>query len=132
MVNANKKIPSHHDAKKILSWCIERYGKSKYNGNYPAIEYKKPDHTQEDYAGYYDEDEELIFVNKNMVKTMKELTKTIIHEYAHYRYHKMKDYYVLAKYMNHDDNPMEKEAEQIENRDYKLCMSHLEKNRKKV
>lgn len=132
MVKTTKKNPSHHDAKKILAWCMETYGKSKHNGNYPTVEYKKPDYTQDDYTGYYDEQEELIYVNKNMVKTMKELVKTIIHEYAHYKYHPMKDYYVLAKYLNHDDNPMEKEAEQIEKRDYKECLSYIEKNHKKT
>lgn len=125
MENILNKKPTHHDAKKILDWCINMYGKSKYNGNYPVVEYKKPDYTQEDYSGYYDEQEELIFVNKEAVTTIKELVKTIIHEYAHYKYHPMKDYYILSKYLKHNKNPMEKQADEIEKRDYKICLEYL-------
>jgi hypothetical protein len=132
MESSVKKKPTHHDAKKILQWCVEKYGESKVNGHIPVIEYRKPDYSQEDYSGYYDEDEELIFVNRELVTTIKELVKTIIHEYCHYRYHLMEDYYVLAKYLKRSDNPMEKEAEKIENRDYKKCVNELfklEKNK---
>jgi hypothetical protein len=119
---------THHDAKRILQWCMDTYGKSKYNGNFPAIEFKKPDHSQQDYAGYYDEDEELIFINKDLNTTIEELTKTIIHEYTHYVKHPMKDYYTLARYLKHDKNPMEIEASKIEKRDYKKCLNEI-KNR---
>mgnify|MGYP006267155239 CR=1 FL=1 len=127
MSNYLTKKPSHHDANKILQWCMDTYGKSRVNGNFPCVEYKKPDHTQCDYAGYYDEVEELIFVNKEMNTTIEELAKTIIHEYIHYVKHKMKDYYVLAKYLPHDLNPMEKEAKKIEQRDFKICLEHIQK-----
>jgi Zn-dependent peptidase ImmA (M78 family) len=66
-----------------------------------------------------------------MNENIEDLVKTVIHEYVHYCFHNMKDYYVLSKYMDHDDNPMEKEADQIELRDYKECLLFLKKSVKK-
>jgi Zn-dependent peptidase ImmA (M78 family) len=106
---------------------MNTYGKSRYNGDFPCVEYRKPDYTEEGCSGYYDEVDELIYVNKELNPTIEELTKTIIHEYTHYVKHPMEDYYVLSKYLNHDDNPMEKEATYIEERDYKKCMTYLSK-----
>jgi Zn-dependent peptidase ImmA (M78 family) len=122
---------THHDAKKVLQWCIEKYGISKINGNRLSIQYRKPDYDEEDMSGYYDKQDETIFVNKLMNENIEDLVKTVIHEYVHYRFHNMKDYYVLSKYMDHDDNPMEKEADKIESRDYKECLLFLKKSGKK-
>lgn len=125
MENNISKKPSYHDAHKILQWCMNTYGKSHYNGDFPCVEYRKPDHSEEGCSGYYDEVDELIYVNREMNPTIEELAKTIIHEYTHYVKHPMDDYYVLAKYLNHDDNPMEIEASAIEERDYKKCLTYL-------
>lgn len=121
-------------AELVLDWCIEEYGKSRYNGDYPYVEFRKPDHTEIDHVGYYDDIDGTIFVNKDKVKSIEELVKTIIHEYAHYRYHKMDDYQVLSKYLNDDHNPMETEARLIESRDCDRCIEEIEQflTRKKI
>ena len=119
---------TYHDARKVLDWCIEKYGPSKINGNRLSIQYRKPDFSEEDMSGYYDRDDETIFVNRLMNENLSDLVKTVIHEYVHYRFHNMKDYYVLSKYLSHDKNPMEIEAVKIENRDYKLCLKDMKKN----
>lgn len=121
---------THHDAKKVLDWCIQKYGTSKVNGNRLSIQYRKPDYSEEDVSGYYDKEDETIFVNKLMNESLTDLIKTVIHEYAHYRFHNMKDYAVLSKYLDHDEHPMEKEAEKIELRDYEECLLFFKKNNK--
>jgi len=118
---------NHHTAGKILHWCIEKYGPSKINGNRLYMQYRRPTHDQEGLAGYYDKDDDLIYVNKDLNTSLKELTKTIIHEYTHYRCHNMNHYHILAKYVDYDSNPMEIEAERIENRDYKECVTYIKK-----
>jgi Zn-dependent peptidase ImmA (M78 family) len=120
-------------AELVLDWCIEEYGKSKHNGDYPYVEFRKPDHTESDHIGYYDDIDGTIFVNKDKVKSVEELVKTIIHEYCHYKRHKMEDYQVLSKYLSDDKNPMEIEAIRIEERDYSRCIreitEYLDKNK---
>ena len=57
-------------AQKILDWCYFTYGRSKINGAYPALEFRKPDdYTGDDY-GYYDEIDQTIFVNREIEKCL--------------------------------------------------------------
>ena len=114
-------------AQKILDWCYFTYGRSKINGAYPALEFRKPDdYTGDDY-GYYDEIDQTIFVNKEIHHDLAELVKTIIHEYTHYVKHSMHEYQILAKYLPHHRNPLEKDALKVERRDYKKCLRFLKK-----
>jgi hypothetical protein len=117
--------PNKKYAELVLDWCTGEYGMSKVNKNYPYIEYRKPDHTEVDHTGYYDDIDGTLFVNKQKIETVEELAKTIIHEYVHYRYHKMKDYQILSKYLDDENNPMEIEARLIESRDYGRCIEDI-------
>jgi hypothetical protein len=114
-------------AQKILDWCYFTYGRSKINGPYPALEFRKADYYTGDDYGYYDEVDQTIFVNKEMHHDLEELVKTIIHEYWHYVSHSMHEYQILAKWLTSDKNPMEKDAIRIEKRDYKKCLKYLKK-----
>ena len=116
---------SRATAYKILWWCISEYGRSKLNGPYPYLEFKKADEYSQDDYGYYDEIEQVIFINKDMHNTLEDLVKTIIHEYTHYVKHSMHEYKILSKYLSHHRNPLEIDARRIERRDYKKCLKFL-------
>lgn len=119
-----KKLHRGH-AEKILFWCIDRYGVSNYNKDYPHIEYRKeryPDEENQD--GYYDDIENYIFVNSQTHDCLKELVKTIIEEYIHYL-QSPEEYQKLAERYLYYDNPMEKEAKRIAKEDCKICINEL-------
>jgi hypothetical protein len=81
MKDARVKV-NRSSAIKVLEWCKKKYGRSKYNGRYPDLQFKKGDHVTEDVWGMYDEQDNCIFVNSNEVKTLEDMTSTIIHEYV--------------------------------------------------
>lgn len=106
-------------------WCKKKYGRSKYNGRYPDIEFKKSDYyTGEDW-GYFDSIDKLIFISRDKHQTLEDLVDTIIHEYTHYK-QSMHHYAIIGLYLEPYDNPLEKEAEQIAERDSPECLTYLE------
>jgi hypothetical protein len=122
-----KSVVTRSTAYKILWWCISEYGRSKLNGPYPYLEYRKADYYNGEDYGYYDEIEGMIFINKEAHLTLEDLVKTIIHEYTHYVKHSMHEYKILSKYLSHHRNPLEIDARKIEKRDYKKCLRFLKK-----
>lgn len=118
--------PTRWHALRVLDWCISNYGPSKFNGPYPHVEFRKGDWSNEDVCGYYCDIENLIFLNKDKNKSFTELVKTIIHEYAHYKQN-MKHYAVLSEYLSYNNNPLEKQAQKITDRDYRKCILELKK-----
>jgi len=117
------KLTKRH-VNKIFDWCLSTYGKSKYNRTFPDIQFKKPDYSNKDCAGFYDEVEHFIFVNKNDHSTLPDLVNTVIHEYTHYKQN-MKHYQVLALYLDRDKHPMEIEANEVADRDTKKCLKEV-------
>lgn len=110
---------------KIYLWCKKKYGRSKYNGRYPDIVFRKPDYyTGEDW-GYYDEDEQLIYINKDKHETIEDLIHTIIHEYTHYM-QSMHHYQILAIYLDSHEHPLEIEADKVADRDLSECLAYLQ------
>lgn len=127
----NKNLLHWGTARKILQWCMNHYGRSKYNGGYPSLRYidtEKYENFNED--GFYEDIENIIYVNSKSknIKNLEELVRTVIHEYAHYKYHPMGKYYKLAEKYNNFDHPYEIQARQIEDRDTKKCLSYLRHN----
>jgi hypothetical protein len=124
MIEFGKQLPHKGHVKRVYEWCKKKYGRSKYNGRYPDIVFKKADYYTGDDWGYYDELEQIIFISKDKHKTLDELVHTIIHEYTHYKQN-MYHYRILDIYMNCYDNPMEKEADEVADRDLKECLEYL-------
>lgn len=123
MITKNKLHRGH--ALKILKWCEDRYGLSKYNEGHVSIEFRKekyPDEENQD--GYYDDITNTIFVNRDTHATLKELVKTIIEEYVHYL-QSDEEYQRLAKTYNYYDHPLEKEAKEAAKKDCKICINEL-------
>lgn len=114
-------------ATKVLEWCKKKYGRSKYNGRYPDLQFKKGDHVTEDVWGMYDEQDNYIFVNSNEVKTLEDMTSTIIHEYVHYTQNIKVDWKVLSKYFDPEsiDHPLERQAHEVSERDFPTCMQEV-------
>ena len=113
-------------ALKILDWCKKRYGRGMKS--YPILQYRKPDYMNNEYAyGEYDYEEDMIYINSQVHDNLEELANTIIHEYAHYRYHAKSTYYQLDRDYDHDEHPMEKQADRIAKRDQKKCVQELKK-----
>lgn len=111
----------------VYEWCRKTYGRSKYNGRYPDLTYKKGDETNCDHMGEYDFYDNCIFVNSDQIKSLYDLVSTVIHEFTHYKQNMKVDWVILCKYFDQysSDHPLEKEAIEIELRDTPKCMKEL-------
>jgi hypothetical protein len=111
---------------KVLYWCIQNYGRSKY-APYPHISYKKfKDHEDQDLDGYYEPLENIIYINSD-IKKLEELdylVSTIIEEYTHYK-QSDSQYQKLAEKFDYDDHPFEIAAKKLAKKDTKKCISYL-------
>jgi hypothetical protein len=116
--------PTWRHARKVLQWCEQEYGWSKYEEYRPTISYRKPDHLTEDVCGWYDDSDCHIHLNNLSCNTIEELVKTVIHEYQHHL-QDPKQYQRLAKKLSHEQNPLEIQAEEVALRDYKKCLQEL-------
>lgn len=120
--------PTRKHAIQILDWCIETYGKSKFNKQVPVIEFRKPDYYTEGCMAFYDEIDGVIFIDKTQNDSLDELANSIIHEYVHYKQN-MKHYQILAMYLPDHKNPMEIEARKVAQKDTKKCLKYLYENK---
>ena len=122
--------PTRGDAVKIYDWCKKTYGRSKVNGPYPILQFRKPDYYSGDAFGYYDPDEGTLFVNKTKNETIIDLIDTIIHEWTHYhqplRSHSRK---MIKEGRMHElfeeTDPLEIQAEEVAERDCEKCFNEL-------
>lgn len=116
--------PTRRAAEKIYDWCKKKYGRSKHNGKYPTLYFRKENEQVEGAFGIYDCEENFIYINKSRIENIEDLASTLIHEYVHYKQNIKVDYAVLAKYFDPstDDHPLEREAEEISKRDTRLCL----------
>ena len=119
-----KKVNRHH-ALKVMDWCRIKYGRSKYNGRYPGLEFKIDRECLERY-GYYDDIENVIVINSVTNTDVFTLINTVIEEWTHYMQSQSEYSKLDEKYYYHE-HPMELEAERIAKRDYKKCYKDLKK-----
>ena len=125
---------------KILDWCIVKYGKSKYYDDYPDLEISKS--KSSDYTGEFESDECLITIYYDIIKLEDNIyesaIKTMIHEYVHYLQeseltgaHNSKTKSSIWPFnsgiviLDYYDNPYEKEAEDVAERDWRECYIDL-------
>lgn len=126
MSNVEHKV-NRSAALKIYEWCKKKYGRSKFNGRYPDVYFRKGDYLTEDVWGMYDCDENYIYINSALVVTLQDLVSTVIHEYTHYKQNMRVDWKVLCKYFDPTtlDHPLEREAEEIAERDSASCLKEV-------
>lgn len=130
MTEFSKQLPHRGHVDKIYEWCKKKYGRSKYNGRYPEIVFRKGDYYDGEEWGYYDEIDQCIYINRDKHETLKDLADTIIHEYTHYLQN-MYHYQIISKYLEHYQHPMEISAEDTAQKDSPECLKYLENLYKK-
>lgn len=126
MQEFSMQLPHRGHVDKIYEWCKNKYGRSKYNGRYPEVVFRKGDYYDGQEWGYYDESDKCIYINRSKHETLSDLVDTLIHEYTHYLQN-MYHYQIIAKYLENHEHPMEIEAESIAKRDGQDCLIYLEK-----
>lgn len=125
---ANKLAPSRKYVNRIVDWCFRTYGVSKHNRYFPEIQYRKGSYMNEDSStmAFYDDQDGVIFINKEDHRSLRTLANSIIHEYTHYMQN-MKHYDILSQYLSYRNHPLEIEANKIARRDTKKCLREITK-----
>lgn len=125
-----KSKPTRADVEKIYWWCVSNYGRSKVNGPYPDLQYRKADYLTEGIFGEYDWIENTIFVSKDKNKTLIDVIDTMIHEWVHYQQPLRSHLRTMAKEGKldlafEDGDPLETEARIIARKDRSRCFREL-------
>ena len=104
--------------KKVIDWCVDEFGLSKYYEHYPYIEI---DMDEVDLMGEFVGDNNEIIVYPNAMDNMDDFISTVIHEYSHYL--QRLSWYTRYINMGYEgvDNPYEMIAETIAVNNWKLC-----------
>ena len=108
--------------KKVIDWCVDEFGLSKYYEHYPYIEI---DMDEVDLMGEFVGDNNEIIVYPNAMDNMDDFISTVIHEYSHYL--QRLSWYTRYINMGYEgvDNPYEMIAETIAINNRKLCKKEV-------
>ena len=108
--------------KKVIDWCVDEFGLSKYYEHYPYIEI---DMNEVDLMGEFVGDNNEIIVYPNAMDNMDDFISTVIHEYSHYL--QRLSWYTRYINMGYEgvDNPYEMIAETIAINNRKLCKKEV-------
>ena len=107
---------------KVIDWCVDEFGLSKYYEHYPYIEI---DMDEVDLMGEFVGDNNEIIVYPNAMDNMDDFISTVIHEYSHYL--QRLSWYTRYINMGYEgvDNPYEMIAETIAINNRKLCKKEV-------
>ena len=107
---------------KVIDWCIDEFGLSKYYEHYPYIEINMD---EVDLMGEFVGDNNEIIVYPNAMDNMDDFISTVIHEYSHYL--QRLSWYTRYINMGYEgvDNPYEMIAETIAINNRKLCKKEI-------
>ena len=107
---------------KVIDWCVDEFGLSKYYEHYPYIEI---DMDEVDLMGEFVGDNNEIIVYPNAMDNMDDFISTVIHEYSHYL--QRLSWYTRYINMGYEgvDNPYEMIAETIAIDNRKLCKKEI-------
>ena len=107
---------------KVIDWCVDEFGLSKYYEHYPYIEI---DMDEVDLMGEFVGDNNEIIVYPNAMDNMDDFISTVIHEYSHYL--QRLSWYTRYINMGYEgvDNPYEMIAETIAINNRKLCKKEI-------
>ena len=108
--------------KKVIDWCVDEFGLSKYYEHYPYIEI---DMDEVDLMGEFVGDNNEIIVYPNAMDNMDDFISTVIHEQSHYL--QRLSWYTRYINMGYEgvDNPYEMIAETIAINNRKLCKKEI-------
>ena len=122
--------PSRYHCLRILEWCMEEYGGSKYTDEPLFLEFRKPIEDQDNLLGEFDSIENVIYINSQDHMDLEDLCQTVIEEYGHYL-QSDDEYQKLCETHTYETHPHEIETKQRATRDYKKCLSSLAKRYKR-
>jgi len=111
---------------KILDWCKEKYGPSKFN-SMNTLKLRVNNRIKGE-CGNYTPVNNTIYVNITAHDSLIEVIDTVIHEYVHFRqdiknkYHKL---YMETYSYNVDNHPYEKTAYGVALNDRRECYNDL-------
>jgi Zn-dependent peptidase ImmA (M78 family) len=112
---------------KALKWCKQKYGKSKFQKDYPKLlfwnEYTPEKETL--MGEYYWDKNKIVIYKKNHMKfkdPLIEMIFTVIHEYKHYLQN-MKKYnmYFDKYYYKYESHPYERTCDKFADREMYEC-----------
>jgi hypothetical protein len=115
----------------VISWCEIEYGYSKFQNFLVDFELDNEELENEKEYFYqilaeYDDDDNLIIVYYKKIRKTTDLIKSIIHEYQHYL-QSPSWYSIYDRKYGYYNNPYEKRAEEIAERDFKTCYKKIKK-----
>jgi hypothetical protein len=110
---------------KILEWCEEEFGASKYNKGVLTLEFKKPTAYTEGLLGEYNSIENMIYVNSKDHENLEDLCKTILEEYYHYL-ESDDEYQKLYESYDYEDHPHEVAAKKFSVMNWRSCLLDLQ------
>lgn len=128
----NVKITRKH-IELALQYCIEKWGRSKYNGKPPKLRVFSPTNQRNPdwVCGRYNPypNQLSIYLNVKEHKKLIKLCSTVIHEFTHYLQcmRKYKKYAHVLKY-SYDAHPYEKTARIREKKFRRECKKYVLKN----
>ena len=107
---------------KIIDWCIDEFGLSKYYEHYPYMEI---DMDGVNLMGEFIGDNNEIIVYPNAMDNIDDFVSTVIHEYTHYL--QRPSWYTRYINMGYEgvDNPYEMIAEIIAINNWKKCKNNI-------
>ena len=107
---------------KVIDWCIDEFGLSKYYEHYPYMEI---DMDEVNLMGEFIGDNNEIIVYPNAMDNIDDFVSTVIHEYSHYL--QRPSWYTRYINMGYEgvDNPYEMIAEIIAINNLKKCKDNI-------
>lgn len=121
----NIKDVNRKNALRIIQWCFQQYGSSKFNKDVLTLKVQQKYKVDPNWYGAYEAETNTIFVFKKPIKSFIEFVATIIHEYQHY----LQDDDMYEKYLEYRKSyhfhPYEIKAEKIAQRDKRKCIKEL-------
>ena len=107
---------------KVIDWCIDEFGLSKYYEHYPYMEI---DMDNANLMGEFIGDNNEIIVYPNAMDNIDDFVPTVIHEYTHYL--QRPSWYTRYINMGYEgvDNPYEMIAEIIAINNLKKCKDNI-------
>lgn len=116
----NKNDINKKNLKRILNWCKDYYGESKFK-NIDTLKIYIDDTM--DCAGAYCTRQNTIFVNTKVHRSFIDVINTMIHEYTHFRQDINVMYFKYLKVysFNYENHPYEITATETAERDKRKC-----------
>jgi|TARA_B100001971_G_C17976663_1_gene425179 hypothetical protein len=115
-----------HVGEKVIDWCMNKFGLSKYYDHYPYIEI---DMDEIDLMGEFVGDNNEIIIYPNAMENIDDFVSTLIHEYTHYL--QRPSWY--TRYLNNltlneaikNKHPYEIEADEVAINNWKQCKKEV-------